>query len=99
MQEIPHKIRAVIWAKIPAVLLCSNFISHNYDRKCIKIWGASLAAKFKIFGKGKLATQTQINFRMTRNQELDLLQSAELKQAFDEFDKVENMMGYIIILN
>ena len=44
--------------------------------------------------KGKLATQTQINFRMTRNQELDLLQSAELKQAFDEFDKVENMMGY-----
>ena len=35
---------------------------------------------------------------MTRNQELDLLQSAELKQAFDEFDKVENMMGYIPIL-
>ena len=31
---------------------------------------------------------------MTRNQELDLLQSAELKQAFDEFDKVENMMGH-----
>ena len=26
--------------------------------------------------------------RMTRNEELDLLQSAELKQAFDEFDKV-----------
>ena len=26
--------------------------------------------------------------RMTRNEELDLLQNAELKQAFDEFDKV-----------
>ena len=26
---------------------------------------------------------------MTRNEELDLLQSAELKQAFDEFDKVQ----------
>ena len=34
---------------------------------------------------------------MTRNQELDLLQSAELKQAFDEFDKVENMMEYTLI--
>ena len=34
---------------------------------------------------------------MTRNQELDLLQSAELKQAFDEFDKVENMMGYTLV--
>ena len=49
--------------------------------------------------KDKSATQTQINFRMTRNQELDLLQSAELKQAFDEFDKVENIMGYTLILN
>ena len=27
-------------------------------------------------------------FRMSKNEELDLLQSAELKEAFDEFDKV-----------
>ena len=98
MQEIPHKIRAVIWAKIPAVLLCSNFII-TMTANVSKFEEQVLPQTVKKSRKGKLATQTQINFRMTRNQELDLLQSAELKQAFDEFDKVENMMGYIIILN
>ena len=29
---------------------------------------------------------------MKRNDELDLLQSAELKQAFDEFDKVQKKL-------
>ena len=31
---------------------------------------------------------------MSKNEELDLLQSAELKEAFDEFDKVAKQYKY-----